>query len=55
MAVGGRSLSDAEIHRLFGPSEDGMMQRLLPAGWQNALPLYFTDAAAFLEWLTGMT
>src|SRR2546425_9467822 len=40
---GGPALSDAEIHALFGPSEDGMMQRVLPAGWQQALPRYFEE------------
>src|SRR5262249_12894821 len=29
---GGRALDDAEVHALFGPSEDGMMQRVLPVG-----------------------
>ena len=40
---GGRVLSDAEIHALFGPSEDGMMQRALPVTWQPAPELYFGE------------
>lgn len=40
---GGPELSDAEIHALFGPSEDGMMQRVLPDGWPKALELYFDE------------
>lgn len=40
---GGRALSDVEVHALFGPSEDGMMQRVLPAGWRDALTLYFEE------------
>ena len=40
---GGRVLSDAEIHALFGPSEDGMMQRVLPDGWPAALDVYFGE------------
>jgi pyrophosphatase PpaX len=45
---GGRALSDAEIHALFGPSEDGMMQRVLPREWQDALALYFDEYARLL-------
>jgi phosphoglycolate phosphatase-like HAD superfamily hydrolase len=41
--VGGRSLSDAEIYALFGPSEDGMMQRVFPTGWEPALEIYFAE------------
>jgi phosphoglycolate phosphatase-like HAD superfamily hydrolase len=41
--VGGPPLGDAEIHALFGPSEDGMMQRVLPCGWEKALELYFGE------------
>jgi hypothetical protein len=35
-AVGGPSLTDAEIQAGFGPSEDGMFQRLVPARWEEA-------------------
>lgn len=40
---GGQQLSDAEVHALFGSSEDGMMQRVLPRGWEQALELYFDE------------
>jgi phosphoglycolate phosphatase-like HAD superfamily hydrolase len=40
---GGRGLGDAEIHALFGPSEDGMMQQVLPDGWEAALGVYFAE------------
>src|SRR5262249_22661150 len=40
---GGRAPDDAEVHALFGPSEDGMMQRVLPARWEDALALYFEE------------
>lgn len=40
VASGGPRLADVEIHALFGPSEDGMMQRVLPGGWQSALNEY---------------
>ena len=39
----GRSLSDAEIKAHFGPSEDGMLQRVLPDGWQRAYDLYLDE------------
>src|SRR5207244_5815989 len=41
--AGATPLSDAEIHALFGPSEDGMMRRVLPETWQSALPGYFEE------------
>ena len=41
--AGGPHLDDAEIHALFGPSEDGMMQRVLPRDWEKALELYFDE------------
>ena len=40
--LGGRTYSDDEIRALFGPSEEGMMQRAMPERWQEGL-------AAFLE------
>jgi phosphoglycolate phosphatase-like HAD superfamily hydrolase len=46
--VGGPPLTDADIHALFGPSEDGMMQRVLPSGWQPALDIYFGEYARLL-------
>jgi phosphoglycolate phosphatase-like HAD superfamily hydrolase len=45
---GGPSLSDADLHALFGPSEDGMMRRVLPDGWQSALERYFDEYARLL-------
>jgi HAD superfamily hydrolase (TIGR01509 family) len=42
-SAGGRTLGDAEIHALFGPSEDGMMQRVFPRGWKRALKHYFEE------------
>jgi pyrophosphatase PpaX len=62
--VGGPALSDAEIHAHFGPSEDGMFQRVVPARWQEAFTAYlgeyerhlpscavFPGVAASLAWL----
>jgi phosphoglycolate phosphatase-like HAD superfamily hydrolase len=43
LASSGPRLTDADIHRMFGPSEDGMMQHVLPNGWHNALDLYFAE------------
>src|SRR5438093_4657961 len=40
---GGPALSDAEIQALFGPSEDGMMQSVLPEVREKALALYFEE------------
>jgi len=42
------ALSDAEIHALFGPSEDGMMRRVLPDRWPAAPDLYFDEYARLL-------
>ncbi len=47
-SAGGPALSDADIYALFGPSEDGMMQRVLPDGWERALPAYFDEYARLL-------
>src|SRR5439155_27157408 len=41
--AGGPSLADAEIYALFGPSEDGMMQRVFPHAWESALEIYFEE------------
>lgn len=62
--VGGPSLTDAEIHAHFGPSEDGMFQRVVPARWEEAFSSYlgeyerylpscaiFPGVAASLAWL----
>jgi phosphoglycolate phosphatase-like HAD superfamily hydrolase len=39
--AGAPAMTDAEIHALFGPSEEGMFQRALPNAWERALPAYF--------------
>jgi len=62
--VQGPSLTDADIHALFGPSEDGMFERVVPARWQEAFTAYlgeyerhlplcavFPGVAASLAWL----
>ena len=41
--AGAATLTDDEIHALFGPSEEGMMQRVLPEDWERVLPAYFED------------
>ena len=62
--VQGPALTDAEIHAHFGPSEDGMFQRVVPARWEAAFTAYlgeyerhllrcavFPGVAASLAWL----
>ena len=62
--VSGPSLSDMEIQARFGPSEDGMFQRVVPARWEEAFRAYlgeyerhlplcavFPGVAASLAWL----
>ena len=62
--VSGPALTDAEIHARFGPSEDGMFQRLVPARWEDAFNAYlgeyerhlslcvvFPGVATVLAWL----
>jgi phosphoglycolate phosphatase-like HAD superfamily hydrolase len=41
--VSGPSLTDAEILARFGPSEDGMFQRLVPARWEEAFSAYLGE------------
>jgi len=36
----GRELTDAEIVARFGPTEEGMIQRLVPKGWEACLAIY---------------
>jgi pyrophosphatase PpaX len=36
----GRAYSDAEIYAMFGPSEEGIMQRLFADRWRDALAEY---------------
>jgi len=42
-SAGGGTLGDTEVHALFGPSEDGMMQRVFPRGWRRPLKRYFEE------------
>jgi pyrophosphatase PpaX len=51
---GGAVLSDAEIHALFGPSEDGMMQRVFPDDWHGALGFYFKEYERLLPTCPAM-
>jgi pyrophosphatase PpaX len=39
----GRSYSDEEIARYFGPSEDGILQRIVPDHWQPAMEIYLVE------------
>jgi phosphoglycolate phosphatase-like HAD superfamily hydrolase len=36
----GREYSDAKINALFGPSEEGMLKKLLPDQWEESLQYY---------------
>ena len=36
----GRELTDAEIVARFGPTEEGMIQRLVPGDWEACLDIY---------------
>ncbi|TWH47575.1 pyrophosphatase PpaX [Sporomusa sp. KB1] len=36
----GREYSDTEIHALFGPSEEGVLKKLLPNQWEESLQYY---------------
>jgi pyrophosphatase PpaX len=62
--VAGPALTDAEIQARFGPSEDGMFERVVPARWREAFTAYlgeyerhlplcamFPGMAAALAWL----
>ena len=61
---GGPTFTDVEIRAQFGPSEDGMFERVVPARWQDAFTFYlseyerhlptcevFAGVAAALAWL----
>ncbi len=39
-AFTGRTLTDAEIVARFGPTEEGMIQRLVPEQWERCLEVY---------------
>ena len=41
--VQGPSMTDAEIQALFGPSEDGMFERVVPARWEAAFAAYLGE------------
>ena len=41
--VSGPSLSDAEIRAQFGPSEDGMFERVVPARCEEAFSVYLSE------------
>ena len=41
--VSGPALTDAEIQARFGPSEDGMFQRVAPERWQEAFGVYLSE------------
>jgi phosphoglycolate phosphatase-like HAD superfamily hydrolase len=41
----GRRYGDHEIRSMFGPSEEGVLQRELPGCWQEALEFYLTEYA----------
>jgi len=41
--VAAPSMTDAEIQAAFGPSEDGMFQRVVPARWEEAFTAYLGE------------
>jgi pyrophosphatase PpaX len=41
--LGGPRYTDAEIRALFGPSEEGMVQRAMPHCWQDALAVLLEE------------
>jgi phosphoglycolate phosphatase-like HAD superfamily hydrolase len=41
--LGGPRYTDAEIRGLFGPSEEGMVQRAMPDCWQDALAVLLEE------------
>src|SRR5262249_3697176 len=41
--LGGPCYTDAEIRGLFGPSEEGMVQRAMPHCWQDALAVLLEE------------
>lgn len=46
---GGRSLSRGEVESLFGPSEEGMLRRVLSESWEAALSTYLSEYARLHE------
>lgn len=49
--LGAPVYSDAEIAALFGPSEEGMMQRALPGQWRPAVAAYLEAYEGYLTQL----
>ena len=43
VSVAAPAMSDAEIEAGFGPSEDGMFQRVVPARWHEAFTVYLGE------------
>jgi pyrophosphatase PpaX len=41
--LGGPAYTDAQIRGLFGPSEEGMVQRAMPACWEEALAVLLEE------------
>jgi phosphoglycolate phosphatase-like HAD superfamily hydrolase len=39
----GRRFEDDEIRAMFGPSEEGVLRRALPAQWEEALEMYLRE------------
>jgi pyrophosphatase PpaX len=39
----GRSFTDGEIAELFGPTEEGMIRRVIPDRWEEALDRYLAE------------
>ena len=50
----GPSYTDTEIRARFGPSEDGMFQRALPARWQEAFTAYLEEYERHLPLCEGL-
>ncbi len=54
----GRSYSADEIHALFGPDEEGIVRRIVPDHWQQALEMYWREYehahAAYLQPFGGL-
>jgi pyrophosphatase PpaX len=46
--------TDAQIRELFGPSEEGMVQRAMPARWQEALAVLLEEYRRHLSLCPGV-
>jgi HAD superfamily hydrolase (TIGR01549 family) len=55
----GRTLTDEEIASYFGPSEEGILQRLVPEAWQACLDAYLDvyarEHTAYNQAFTGLS